>query len=58
VSRTPVGNDFRAHVSALFDADLVQRAEAAGVPVVAARPFHDAVERVAHALHIARGPAV
>ena len=47
---------FRAHVSAMLDAELIRRAQIAGVPVVPARPFHDAPERVARALQIQLRP--
>jgi 2-phosphoglycerate kinase len=46
---------FRAHVSATLDAELIRRAQTAGVPVVPARPFQDAPERVARALQIQLG---
>jgi 2-phosphoglycerate kinase len=51
-AREPAAGEqrFRARVSTLYDARLCVRAQSAGVPVVAARPFDDAVDRVLAAL--------
>lgn len=51
-SREPVGGDQRgrALISALVERRLVERAAKAGVPVVAARPWADAADRVDIAL--------
>jgi 2-phosphoglycerate kinase len=47
----------RARVSALVGAELARRASAATVPVVAARPWADAIERVDRALRSHPGAA-
>lgn len=44
----------RARVSALVGAELARRARRCGVPVVPARPWGDAIDRVAEALTVIR----